>query len=314
MDKVRNLLDKLVVFLKTFKKLLMILAYVLLVIGAYFLGTRAYELGHTGKLKGASVKISGQCMIDGYPRIPALNEDQVKITSEDADKVVGVIRLTREVIECKRKDIAIDVLPMFKDFKDTPVRSPELTKAEVRKTVDPEWKKYKNKTLLVSGTCQDSNGQTLAPFPNKKVDVTNVKRHPKDPEAFIIYGIREDNQAINCLNTSIKYEIYEQDMSLEEIVEEKPVSLKGREVLVTGKCFPLDEKLKQKNSFLGLTNQKVKVILDSRAGNEIVMVRGVLSDERSPAFGAEILCDRKKSPFIYDEIKGIQLEHKGKKE
>ena len=290
-----------------------IITIVLFIAGLGF-GARVHETGYLagffGKtLKGATVTLSGPCKVNGISRIPALAEDEVKITGEEGGIITGVVRKTREIVICEQKSVSIDKLPLLSNLKKSPTEIPELTamKVEVK---DPEWKKLVQKTLVMSGQCLSVTGKELPAFTDEKVDVTNVEaakdqKEGSSEDAFIITGIKKsDKIAITCSSTSVKYALFfEKQESVaaqpEVQVIEKPHSFIGETILVTSTCFPdprlPKHKVDKKVAFYPLVNSPVQITEENiDANGKLKKIAGAALQ-----FGQMIVCDGNKFPLTY---------------
>ena len=290
------------------------------VVLGFFFGARFNEVGALegvfGKsLKGATVFLSGPCKVNGVPRVPALAEDEVKITGSDGGMLTGVVRKTREVVTCDLKITAVDKIPVLSNWKKAPSQIPELEamKVEVK---EPEWKKLIQKTVVMSGSCFSTTGKELPAFTDEKVDVTDVKQDKEDVNMFIISGIKKaDKIAVNCRNTSVKYSIFEDKAEVAPPAEEPKIhSFKGEKILVTGKCFPDPRTPKyagqSRVAYYPLINALVQVNeekLDSSGALKRIVV-AVLSkvDENKRAIFA--VCDMDKIPFTYKPYDGDSMK------
>lgn len=285
----------------------------------FVIGARMHEVGYLagvmGKdLKGATVTLSGSCKVQGIPRLPALAEDQVKITYVDGEKLQAVVRQTRELVECRLADVAIDKLPLLANIFKSPMPVPELTVAEVKK-VDPEWKKLAQKTLVMSGSCVDLDGKTLPAFTDERVDVTSVEAVEGSPETFTLSGIKKsDRQALRCLSSSIKYEEYRpvaQNPLLPSTPSEQ--SFVNQIIKVTGSCVP-DKRTQinktKKFALYKLANTPVQVLQEEVRNGKLVRLVGTIMDKTANVtvgtqvlsiFGEQIVCEQATLPFIYSE-------------
>jgi hypothetical protein len=292
----------------------------------FFFGARLSEVGALeglfGKnLKGATVFLSGPCKVNGIPRLPALVEDEVKITGQEEGVLTGVLRKTREVVICDTKITSVDKIPALSNWKKAPAQVPALEAVKVD-FKEPEWKKLVQKTLIVSGSCFAVNGKEIAAFTDEKVDVTDVKQAlDKDQKEevgnFVITGIKKsDKIAIVCKNTAIKYSTYEEhaEKPVEKTEPEKAKSFLGERLLITGRCFP-DPRTpiyagRSKVAFYPLVNALVQVneeVLDS-SGNPKKLVVAVLNktdENRKPIFA---VCDMAKIPFTYKPYDGESMK------
>lgn len=283
----------------------------------FFIGARMHEtgqvqdyLGVKKDIRGATVRLSGKCSVGGKPRLPALAEDQVKITYVDGEKLQAVVRQTREIVECQLAEVAIDKLPLLaymgKDMKEIP----ELTvPVEIVKTI-PEYKKLEKKTLIMSGSCTDIQGKVLPAFTDEKVDVTAVDAVKDNEELFQLSGIKKSDQvAIVCLSSAIKYSEYivsaksVDGMDSNTLGNSQVKSYVGETLVITGTCFP-DERTKvnkqKKYLFYKLANSKIQVLEHDLAKDGSInrLVGTVLDSEFR---GDAVYCDKQKFPFIYKE-------------
>lgn len=291
------------------------------VVVGFIFGARVNEVGALegvlGKdLKGATVYLSGPCKMNGMPRIPALAEDEVKITGSEDGVLTGVVRKTREVVVCDMKSTAVDKLPVLSNWKKSPTQIPELQAMKVD-VKDPEWKKLVQKTLIMSGSCFSMTGKELPAFTDEKVDVTDVQQSKDDVNGFVITGIKKvDKIAIVCKNTSVKYsEFLEKNEQPAVVAEpEKSKSFLGEKIIVTGKCFPDPRTPKyagqQRAAFYPLVNALVQVneeVLDS-SGKLKKFVGAVLNktDDNKRAIFA--VCDMAKIPFTYKLYDGENMK------
>ncbi len=277
----------------------------------FAVGARMHEVGFLAKklglsMKGATVTISGSCDLNGRPRLPTLAEDEVKVTRvyilDGVTKLSGVVRKTRELIDCDQSKIAIDTLPLLKKIFSSPVAIPDISPASLV-AKDPEWKKLDQQTLLMSGVCKDLDGKSTEPFTDEPVDVTNVEASKSNLDGFTIKGIkRSDKKAMVCENTDVKFAAFVKEkkpVAMEAPVEPaKPKSYIGDTVLVTGICFP-DSKMpkfkqKAKVAFYKLFNSRVKVteeVLDDTG--KLKKVSGVKAPDEFSGM-AMVECDSTK--------------------
>jgi len=282
---------------------------------SFLIGARKYETGGFGVVRGSTVSVSGICNLDGEPRFPALAEDQVKVTSVDEDGFAGVVRRTREHVVCLNKDVAVDSLPLLKDFTKTPEDIPVLAVVE-KDPVKDEVMSLVKKTLMITGSCKDQAG-TVEVFTDKIVDVVNANKDKQSGE-YVIYGIRKDNNsAIRCGFNSIKYSIPTPDQLVEKVSpviatedatnsvrelrdtdSERNEDLRGQTILVSSTCFPDPKLAKLKKDdvlFYPLVNALVQVLdykKDSKGNLE--NLTGVFIKRN-----AMIVCDSKKYPIVF---------------
>jgi hypothetical protein len=286
----------------------------------FLVGARMHEVGFLagmfGKsMKGATVFMSGPCKIEGamgQSRVVALEEDEVKITSDsDPKKILGVIRKTRDLINCDTAEVSIDKLPLIANLRKSPVSAPELNTELKEPPKEPEWKKLAQKTLIMSGICVSAEGKTLPPFIDEKVEVTNVQIAKDKPEEFIITGIKtSDKIAIACENIAVKYSVFEPAsptaVAAAKLAEKEEApkihSFIGETILVTSTCFPdprtPKHEQKRKVAFYPLINSKVQVTQEELDTNgKLKKIAGAALD-----FGDMIVCDGAKVPFTYKEF------------
>jgi len=273
---------------------------------SFVLGSRLLETGHIGhEKKGTTVFISGPCAMfhSKMPKRPDLAEDEVKVTGEDADSLIGVIRSTREVVECKKSLVAVDHKLLISLFRpDVTIPAMSAAPNEIK---EPEWKSLNKKMLVMSGTCVGADGKTLPAFTDEKIDVTNVESAKDDPQLFIISGIkRSDKIAIACTSSMVKYSADNEAVAHVATEEAKPLPLNyvGQKLLITGLCYPDLEVRKKthasrsKIAFYKLSDDLVSITkqaLDS-SGN-IKQVMGVAIQYHSDP----IICDQTDSPFTF---------------
>jgi len=285
-------------------------------IGGFVIGARMHELGAlNGKfgkdLKGASVVISGPCMIDGIDQISALGEDQVKVSSIDDKELIGIIRKTREIVRCDLSKVSIDTLPLLADFGKTPVGIPEIQKTEKKAGLQPSYKSLENKILLVSGSCRSQvDLKELPPFTDEKIDVTSVEQSKESEEVFVISGIRRsDKLALSCSSKAIKYSLTDgRDAVVAQV--QAPLTYLNKIITVSSKCVP-DSRIStprsadgRKVAFYRLANSPVQVLEETIVDNRLVKLTGQIVDKKmKEAFGQMIICDSSVYPMTYAEAK-----------
>lgn len=279
-----------------------------------FIGARMHETGFLAgsfnkSLKGATVRISGKCIGPNKQlRVPTLAEDQVKITYIDEEKIQAVVRKTREVVECRLADVAIDSMPLLAYLGTDMTNIPELTMPVVVNKGIPAHKSLEKKTLLMSGICKDMSGNDLPSFTDEPVDVTSTSDIEGNDENFSLMGIKKvDKVAIQCISSQIKYSEYQapkaiitSNSNLEQTQEKTYV---GDILVITGTCFP-DERTKanktKKYLFYKLANSKVQILEnDIDKNGKITRLIGTVLDQEFR--GDAIYCDKVKFPFIYQE-------------
>lgn len=286
----------------------------------FILGARLHETGRLagtmGKdLKGATVKITGSCEVNGSPRIPALAEDEVKITSVSGLTLSGVVRKTRELVSCDLNKIAIDKLPLLTGIFKESTAIPELTEALVRAEGVPAYKALEKKTLVMTGACLDREGKPVPAFIDELVDVTKIETVEN---GFVLTGIRKnDRQVVVCDSSSIKYEVHAEkketplSTGIGQVVKDRTTYL-GETVLVTGRCFPgellIDPTKKLPVSSYNLANTKVKVLKDEIEAGKVKKILGAVLDTAN--MGKDVYCDQEKSPFFVEsyDSENIKLE------
>lgn len=276
----------------------------------FVIGARLHEVGFLdgkfGKsLRGATVFLSGPCKVSSSNKITALAEDEVKVTGLSDKKVVGVIRKTREIVECESDNIAIDKLPVLANILKSPVSVPEIQPQVVEERKDPDWKKLEQRTLIVSGKCS-SEEKDIPPFSDEVIDVTSVEKSQNSEEGFVLMGIRKsDKITLSCESKFVKYSLYMQppkELDLPEPIQEevKEESFVGQTILVTGTCFP-DSRLpkhkqKQRVAFYPLVNARVQLTEEHK--DESSKTLDKLSGAALDA-GVMIVCDKSKAAFTY---------------
>lgn len=307
-SKANSGFSMLLVLLKKMIKLLIIIGLPILML---VIGSRLHETGAlAGKLgktyKGSTVMMSsGSCKTaDGEPRIPSLVKDQVVISYIDDKVVKALIRKTREAIECDVNEVVLDRLSIADLLGQKNEAIPELQMPVAMKKEDPEYKKLEKKTLLMSGSCTDLDGNTLPSFIDEPVDVTSTEAY-KEKNTYLLIGIlKKTKTAVKCLGSSIKYsDIMVADEKVEGEIDRqglnKTVSYVGKTLLITGTCYP-DERTRvnktKKYVFYKLVNAKIQVLEHDVPVDGIINKVVGISQEREH-FGDSIYCDRARFPF-----------------
>lgn len=275
------------------------MAFVLIAFG-FAVGARMFETGRASSfssLKGSNVKLSGACRTDGQVRKPSLAEDEVKIVSINSKTIVGVIRATRETVECDLETTAIDVLPLLKDFAKTPREIPEIKPFEINQ-VDTELISLKGKTIRASGICDIKSGGQTEAFIDQDIEVINVGRSETDSSLLLIAGIMKKTKvSVNCDSHGIKYNILATTIGNSEGL---PVEVKkdivGETILVTSNCFPdhrLPPSKKNKSVYYPLIDARVKVVQATfdDAGKLAYLAGAVIEN------GALVECDTSRYPI-----------------
>ena len=148
---------------KILSKLLKLVLFNPIVVGLFMfaLGARMHETGNLAGFmgkdhKGSTVLVTGLCKNSkGKTRLPALGADYVTITSENGETLRGVLRKTREVLVCDKKDITYSAMPyeLIADIFKTPPQFPDMPPMMEKEEAPPEYLKLSKKTLIISGTC-----------------------------------------------------------------------------------------------------------------------------------------------------------------
>lgn len=304
MDKARERANRAAALLRKFAVLIGLVG--MFIVG-FLLGARTFELGHFKNaegLKGATVKVSGHCKVNGMYRDKGLVEDEVKVSSVDvtANGIVlkGVLRLTREVIDCNLSESSFDTMPLIQDFFSSPVTVPTLT-AAVQKREPSPYESLKNQIIVASGSCRGQvDGKELAPFTDEKIDVTSVERIPNE-ENFVISGIRRsDKMALACSSKSIRWSVWDGTDAPIAMAPQPKVTFVNKILRITSKC-PIDRRasLRRGQAFVSLNNSKVQVIDEVLRNDRLVKFTGSVLDE-GETFGTQVVCDADVYPFTYD--------------
>jgi len=276
----------------------------------FIVGARMHEVGFLdgkfGKtLRGSTVFLSGPCRVPSVNKTAALAEDEVKVTGLSDDRLIGVIRKTREIVECEAKNVAVDTLPLLANLLKSPIEVPELQPQTFDARRDPEWKKLSQKTLLMTGRCKSDSGVDMPAFSDEVVDITNVEPVKDNPDAFILMGIRKsDKLSMLCDNRYVKYSNYmeKEPEPVVPVKEEPPKSLLGETILVTGTCFPdlrlPKHKQKQRVAFYPLVNARVQLTEESlnEKTKRLEKFAGAALDA-----GVMLVCDSSRAAFTYKE-------------
>jgi hypothetical protein len=267
----------------------------------FLVGARVFETGNGASLKGASARVSGPCRIDGEVRKPALAEDEVKIVSISGDKMIGVIRATREAVECDMSTTAIDALPLLRDLSRSPAEIPLIKPFEAVRA-DQELADLKKRSLRVSGTCQDSAGQDMPPLIDQAVEVISAARQESDKAVIEIQGIlKKSKSSVTCLTKNIRYSIIDGSGELapgQPQMAQAKRDLVNEVILITSTCFP-DKRLpatkKSKVLFYPLINAKLQVTQTAfDEEGKLSYVSGAIIEN-----GAMVECDNAKYPITW---------------
>lgn len=281
-------------------------------ITGFITGARVFETGNYKLLKGATVKLSGPCRVEGEVRRPSLAEDEVKIVSITNEKLIGVVRATRETVECDIADTAIDALPLLKDFTTSPAVIPEI-KPFQPVLVDEELIELRKKTIRASGTCEGQGGEQLPSFIDQDIEVINAERAPTDKTIIKIQGImRKGNQSVLCTNKTIKYRVLDPVTGTPVTVAtevQRKKDLVGEIILITSTCFP-DKRIPQ--------SQKSKIVFYPLVNARMQVTQNMFDDEGKLSYvagaiienGAMVECDQSKYPISYKtyDPNGVRLE------
>lgn len=261
---------------------------------ALLFGMRAFEVGIV-KIKGSTVKVSGICQVDGKDRIPAFNEDQVTITKNSDGVLTGVVRKTREAISCNVDSVAIDSLPLLKDFNNNPQPVPELT-IPVQKEEESPVLSLTNKTLKISGICTNLKTNTSETFIDQIMLTSSGKKLDGSNE-YVILGVIKDKQIpVQCALGSFNWEyakVEEKDSRGNSINKEEDIT--GKVFLVTSTCFPDDRLPKTKNSdqlYYELFNSKIQITGYRYVNGKIAWISGAFLKKKTM-----IVCDETKFPI-----------------
>lgn len=332
-DKIQNLIEQILIYVRALPKKVLMLPVVLLIgfvsllkkamgnkifnlvllalgfLSGIAIGARIFDTGWAAKvlginLKGATVKVTGPCRSGGELRKPGLAEDDVKITFIDDKKLVGMLRATRETIECDLENTAYDVIPPFKNLLTSPAQIPEVKPFEFVQD-DRELEDLKRiSRIRVRGICQDSQGTKLPVFDGESINVLGAERSSEDKRYIRISGYStKSKQSVVCSTDSIKW--FAVDGNGEEVkvgtaVVQAPQKkdLVGEVILITSTCFP-DKRLPttkiSKQVFYPVLNARMQVTQNSfDEDNKLSFVSGVLVDN-----GAMVECDTNKYPISW---------------
>lgn len=281
----------------------------LALIGGFAIGARFFETGNlpASKLRGGTFFATGECQSPRTHRNVTLAEDELKISYSDELKFMGVIRRTKDLVECERGRILLDPLPPLANFMTRPTKIPEtLTLAS--NEIDAEVSAVLHKRLLASGTCSNQEGKPQSPFMDEQIEVISATSE----EGLIKISVirRSDKAALECTSKTLKYRVLT-DAEIEatdrsktafhdnkqkiEIPIEKETFV-DKVVLITSTCFPDPRVPKTQRTskvvFYNLINSKVQVTEEERepASNRLVKLFGVALDNK----GDRVFCDEAK--------------------
>lgn len=306
------------------KQFLKVAAVVLLPVIAFVVGARLFEQGHLGK-KGANLRISGVCQTQSGQIRDDLAQDQIIVSAISAKHIEGILRKTREYVNCDLNKVAIDTLGPISDiFKSTQENIPMLTKFKeaVKEEKVDDLKRYENKAFMVSGVCKSAEGKNLPPFIDQKVEIANVKPLKEEPGEFMFYGIRSDKVTLLCKSTDVTIKDYSQQKIDSSIAMGNNVSYIGKKMLITGLCTPDFRIYKGTNrkpevNFYDLTNTPVEVVEEEVVDGNIKALAGIIADQDAKIGGIaiythRIYCDTSQYPLKIkdpaDESVGVDTQ------
>lgn len=333
-----NIKAKVRMFVSFIKKIGLIIVISGVFLLGFAIGARLFETGRiqdlsNKDLKGVTVYVTGVCNMNGEPRSPALAEDEITINAVEKEKILGVIRKTRESIDCDLNKISISKLPLFSKWGTTPATIPELTVGQTQVKTDAYYKNFENQTLVVSGSCKTSDGKDLSPFIDEKVDVTLTEASKDNPSVFVLSGIkRSDRLAVICNSRAITYRLYDSARDDKKIVEDLPKDYNGKIVIVDSRCLPdpkyqpelkTDPKTKKligkRPKFYNLLNSPVQIsAFKLNDKKQLIYLEGKIVDRRESAktaFGHKVICDAKVDNLIvkeFDVIETSLIDNEGK--
>lgn len=306
------------------RKILKIMVIILLPIVAFVVGARLFEQGHLAK-KGANLRITGMCKTQSGQIRDDLAQDQIIISGMSAKHIEGILRKTREYVNCDLDKVALDTLGPISDlFKATEENIPSLTKFKetIKEEKVEDFKQYENKAFIISGVCKSSEGKNLPPFIDQKVEVANVRPLKEEPGEFVFYGIREDKVTLLCKSTDVTIKDYSQQKMDSSISMSNNVSYLGKKMLITGLCTPdfrvyKDTNRKPEVSFYDLTNTPVEVVEEEIVDGNIKALAGIVADQDAKIgsiaiYTHRIYCDTSKYPLKIkdpsDESVGVEAK------
>lgn len=293
----------------------------------FIVGARLYEVGKVVGVKGSTVFVSGVCKTKGGFERQDLVRDQMVVSSVSEEMISGVLRKTREIIECEKDKVSIDHFPFLADWNKGLIPVQELTEfvppKKVASAEDLSYKQYMNKDLSVTGLCTNKANQALDPFKDKMVSVINVKKSKEDGSLYF-YGITDDKEYVVCPEQEIKFSVVQSSSSAPSMEGMDPIYLEkqlpsfaGKTAYISGLCFPdkrYYDKIGRKNAgvnFYQLTDTLVAVTEDkvledesSAEGYRVVKLAGIIKDktersinlgdgqiEKITFFGHRVICD-----------------------
>jgi hypothetical protein len=203
-------------------------------IAAFVVGARAFETGNTKSLRGSTMFVSGKCTLRLTGRDLSLAQDQVIITSMLNGKIYGVIRATRDSIMCPEAEVSLDPLPMLNMISSSPTKVGELDVAKSSSAKDEAMESVSKKRLLVTGVCDDSDGNKLEPFTDELVEVVDSERLASG-ELKISAVRRSDKKMISCLEHNIRYH-QDNESAKKDTTEPLSKTLVGKTIVLSSIC------------------------------------------------------------------------------
>ena len=243
-----------------------------------FIGSRAYELGVVGEklnnYKGATVFVSGPCKTAGRQRVPALTEDEVKITGQEYDeenkklkKIIGVVRATREVVECDMNVTTVDALPLTSKIGQKPLRVPDINSVKVKRVADQSLLDLVGKTVSASGICKTDKGSQLQPFTDERLEILSVEA--TDDGKQILRGIKKiDKSAVYCDTEMVRYKEIE---PFEDVI--------GKTIVASGIC-----KNDKDSEIPAFTDEKIDVLSVVKGETSDFVLKGIKKSDKTAVF------------------------------
>lgn len=275
----------------------------------WIIGVRSVEVGSgpSSYLKGGTVYITGVCKIGENDRLPALSNDQVTVTQITEKTLKGVIRKTRESVDCDRSIVAISPLPLLSQFANMPSAPTEIScYVPPKKDTPPNLGlEFINKTFKVSGVCVNLSTNNGEAFVDQVVAFTKAeqKETASGPSLSLSGIVKSEGKfkgvPVLCSKESITYEpaVLTQEGVQENILPQTEESLIGKQLVVTSTCFP-DPLFKKKGSedqlFYPIINALVQVTKYKKLNGKITYLAGALIDK-----GAMIECDDSRYPISW---------------
>jgi hypothetical protein len=285
-------------------KFLSIVLSPLLLIGmvlGFAVGARLHETGNIkfqSSLKGSSVFVTGACTLSGTAKVVKMAEDQIKVTLVNTDSISGVIRQTREIVDCELNKVVIESLPPLNVLL-YPSRIQALDTARIAADQD-ETGGILHKVLVVTGACSSKDNKDLPPFVNEDVEVLKVEK--LQDSTLSISGIRlSDKALVTCLSTLSNYHIKPL-----EVVAAKPEvkDFVGQDRLVTSRCLA-DKPQEAGGLLVDLSKSRVFITSNSFDSNgRILKFSGDahLENSKHQKLIVKINCDATKYPTILEDF------------